>query len=155
MQLLIPFHVCCMGTRLSCFFSTEMSDGVNSFLCIYSFPISLSPLLDLPPDPFPWWTVGAFYLVSLSLISALLFLPISPRYTATTLPCSNISNDSYWLIHSYVPAWHSRPQLFSTKCSPAFFPTWCLYRPVLTQLGPLPFPEYAPCFPVLQLSLLS
>lgn len=58
---------------------------------------------------------------------------------------------SYRVIHSYFPAWHSRPVLLSTKWSPVPFPTQCLHRPVLAQLGSLPFSEYAPRFPVLLL----
>ena len=51
--------------------------------------------------------------------SRLRFLPclsswlISPWATHKSMPlmhsCSNIFSNSYWLIHSYFPVWHSRP----------------------------------------------
>lgn len=165
-----PLPPSLMGTtapelrRLSCYFSTEMSDCVNSFLSICSFPISLLSAISGPLSTLflggSWepsnWSPCLWFLPCLSSQSPHeLPTRVHSWCMAVTLPYSNVFNDSYWLIHSYFPAWHSRPLSFGTKCSPAFFPTWCLYRSVPTQLGSLPFLKYAPCFSVLLPSPLS
>lgn len=112
-------------------------DCVNSFLSICSFPISLlSAISGSPSTPF----FGGLWEPSNWSVSG--FCPAC-RLSLLTHGCDDTSlfKCLQWLllVNTFIfPAWHSRPLSFGTKCSPAFFPTWCLYGSVPSRLGSLP-----------------
>lgn len=138
----------CSGTMSALAVNSLLRCQIVSILSLASvpFPFHCYQLFQALPLPFSLVDCGSL-LTGLSLVSALPFVSVSPRATHESTLLTHGCDDTslfkclQWLllVNTFIfPAWHSRPLSFGTKCSPAFFPTWCLYGSVPSRLGSLP-----------------